>query len=485
MKQQTQLKPWQTPTIKPHTVGAMNKFGHITNVQQNYIADLEGIAITDLIEKYGSPLFVTSEEKLRNNIRKLKRAFENRYPNVIHGWSYKTNYNGAVCNILHQEGSWAEVVSAFEYQKAKQLGIPGNRIIFNGPNKSKNILAVAIEDGAKIHVDNFDELRQIESLAEELDKQVSLTLRLNFDTGYTEAWSRFGFNIEAGQAMEAARFIFNSPRLRLTGLHSHIGTFVLDPRAYTAQITIMCQFMAEVESLSDSIIESLDIGGGFASKNALQGLYLPPDQIVPSFDQYAEAICTPLLLATREREKRGLQRPTLILESGRAVIDDAQVLLSSVVSTRRLPDGRASAVMDAGVNLLFTAFWYNHQVQLTAPLHGLPEDTVLYGPLCMNIDIIRKSVLLPPLNLGDTVLIESVGAYNNTQWMQFIEYRPNVVLIHAGGKQEVSVIRAAEDLGAMTAQEQLPSHLGNPFGNAMEQKRRIPKEAKGSVVKIA
>ncbi len=215
--------------------------------------------------------------------------------------------------------------------------------------------------------------------------------------------------------------------------------------------------MEEVEAQTDCRIESIDIGGGFASMNSLQGTYLPPEQVVPSLDQYAEAICTALNDATRTREQQGKSRPRLIMESGRAIVDDTEILVTSVVANKRMPDGRRSLVIDAGVNLLFTGFWYNHRVTPTRVLEGVPEDTVLYGPLCMNIDVMRSSVMLPPLNIGDSLVFNQVGAYNNTQWMQFIEYRPNVVMIHAD--HTVSVVRAAEDLQVMTAQESIPKHL--------------------------
>lgn len=453
-----QHKTWQTPTITPHRLGAMNKYGALRDAA--YIDAIDSVRIDELLKKHGSPLFVISERRLRENARNLIRAFQTRYPQVIHAWSYKTNYLGAVCNIFHQEGSWAEVVSEFEYSKAKRLGVPGKYIIFNGPDKKAGILQEAIKDGAKIHIDHFDELYLLENLTRHAKKPVPVTIRLNFNTSYAEPWSRFGFNLESGEAYEAVKRIANHPKLRLTGLHNHIGTFILDTRAYAVQIKILCDFMETVEALTGTWIETLDIGGGFASKNALQGVYLPPEQIVPSIEQYAEAICTSLLECTKTREAKGKSRPTLILETGRAVVDDAEVLLTSVVGNKRLPDGRRAVVLDAGVNLLFTGFWYHHEVRPTRCLEGIPEETVLYGPLCMNIDVMRSSVFLPPLNVGDALLFSPVGAYNNTQWMQFINYRPNIVLVEETG--EVSLVRKAEDLDFMVQLEKLPKKLSEP-----------------------
>jgi diaminopimelate decarboxylase len=91
------------------------------------------------------------------------------------------------------------------------------------------------------------------------------------------------------------------------------------------------------------------------------------------------------------------------------------------------------------------------------------ENSVIYGPLCMNLDVIEEGAMLPPLKRGARLILSPVGAYNNTQWMQFITYRPNVVLI--GEEGEVDVIRKAEDLTDLTRRERLPdrlNHRGQP-----------------------
>lgn len=458
-KQDNGKKPWIKPSITPLRSGLLNKSG--TPRHPVWRDNVDGVPVRQLLEDYGSPLFVISEHTLRQNAKRLHNAFAARYQHVAFGWSYKTNYLGAVCNTLHQEGWLAEVVSAFEYEKARALGVPGDCILFNGPNKTRAILELAISEGAHIHIDHLDELFLIDDIAAEHNRSVDVTIRLNFDTGYTETWSRFGFNVESGQALDAAWRVASSKHLNLTGLHSHIGTFVMEPLAYKTQVKIMCNFMNEVENKTGCSIRYLDIGGGFASMNSLQGIYLPPEQVVPSIEQYAEAICNTLIELTHDRETRGSGRPVLVLETGRALIDDAEVLISTVVANKHLPDGRHGVIMDAGVNHLFTAFWYNHDVSPTKHLAGRPEQTVLYGPLCMNIDVMRNSIMLPPLNVGDTLIFSPVGAYNNTQWLQFIEYRPNVVMVRENG--EVDLVRAAEDLAIVTQQEQLPAHLTEAY----------------------
>jgi diaminopimelate decarboxylase len=461
---------WRKPTLAPHKTQVANKFGGV--LQRISRSDVDGVGIGGLIERHGSPLFIVSEARLRENVRRLIRPFATRYPKVRFGWSYKTNYLNAVCATLHQEGAWAEVVSDFEYEKARALGVPGSRILFNGPYKSEAVLRRAVEEGSHIHVDHIDELYLLDEVARtHVERQGApgarfpVTLRLNFDTGFAEPWGRFGFNVETGEAIHAARRVAASHALELRGLHSHIGTFILDPRAYVSQVKTMVAFMEQAKTELGASIDTLDIGGGFASLNSLQGVYQPPEQIVPSIEQYAESICSALMKATRARSARKQSLPTLVLETGRAVVDDAEVLVTSVVGTKNLPDGRRAAVLDAGVNALFTGLWYNHDVKLVRPLEGVAGETVLYGPLCMNIDVMRHSIMLPPLKVGDALVFEPAGAYNNTQWMQFICYRPAVVMIDQNGVAHV--VRKAEDLATMNALEAVPAHLADPFPNGI------------------
>jgi diaminopimelate decarboxylase len=124
---------YERPVIQKLNTGLMNKFG--MNTEYKPMTEIEGVPVKNLIEKYGSPLFVLSENQIRTRYRDLYTSFSVRYPKVQFAWSYKTNYLNAVCNIFHQEGSWAEVVSGFEYDKALLNGVPGDKIIFNGPDK--------------------------------------------------------------------------------------------------------------------------------------------------------------------------------------------------------------------------------------------------------------------------------------------------------------------------------------------------------------
>ena len=446
-------EPYEPPVITKLQGGLMNKFGRGTSNTTKVRRDIDGVTIDDLVERFGSPLFVFSERRIRQQYREAYGAFSRRYPNVQFAWSYKTNYLGAICAIMHQEGAIAEVVSEMEYAKARAGGVPGDQIILNGPLKPMRLLEQAVREGSVINVDHLDEICDLEAVAGKLGRKVRVGMRLNLDAGIYPQWSRFGFNLESGQAMDAIKRIASGGKLIVDGLHCHIGTFILDPTAYARQIEKMARFAQEIEDQFRFEVEYLDIGGGFPSRSRLKAMYLPADVGVPAIEEYAEPIGDALY-----RSLRPGRFPKLILESGRALIDEAGFLVTTIQAAKRLADGTRAYVADAGVNILFTTFWYKLNVELDRSVPGMNEQSVVYGPLCMNLDVVDEGLLLPPLRRGNRLVLSPVGAYNNTQSMQFIAHRPNVVLIGPDG--QVDVIREAEDLSDIVRREKMPERLG-------------------------
>ena len=443
---------YEKPVIIKLQSGFMNKFGNSSLYTRQIRKDIAGVSVGELTKTHGSPLFVYDEKALRERIREVHGHFSTRYPNVTFGWSYKTNFLQAICGIMHQEGSIAEVVSEFEYDKARKMGISGKDIIFNGPHKSMAALTKAAEEGAMINIDHLDELYDLEKVANQLGKKLKVGMRVNMDTGIHPQWSRFGLNLESGQAMDAVKRMVSGGKLELNGLHCHIGTFILDPNAYAVEVEKMVQFAYQVEDGFGFKIEYLDIGGGLPSRIKLKGTYLPPDVGIPPIDEYAEKITNALYQNLRPGDF-----PRLILETGRGIVDESGYMITTVSASKRLPDGRKAYIVDAGVNLLFTSFWYKFKVETDRETQGLNEPSVIYGPLCMNIDVVDEGSLLPPLDRGSRLIFSPVGAYNNTQWLQFIEYRPRVVLVGEDGT--VDVIREREDLSDIERREILPERL--------------------------
>jgi diaminopimelate decarboxylase len=437
MDKAMQKLKYERPYIKKLNAGMLNKFAG-SSQPQTFTA-IEGVPVKTLIEKFGSPVFVLSEKKIRHNYRSAVRAFNTRYPKVQFAWSYKTNYLNTVCNIFHDEGSWAEVVSGFEYQKALKNRVEGPQIIFNGPGKKREELLTAIDQGSYIHIDHFDELYMLMELAGTTGKKPKVAIRVNMDTGLFPQWDRFGFNYENGEAWNAINKVVNNDKIQL------------DVSAYAKATTVMCELAMRCNDQLNNPIQYLDMGGGFASANVLKGAHLQGVDSIPSIDDYAEAITTTIL-------NYGFQQdalPLLILETGRVLIDDAGYLLGTVIANKRLSNGRRGTVLDFGVNTLFTSFWYDHHITPAQGASSHTEPMALYGPLCMNIDVIRESINLPVLDPGDHVVVHKVGAYNMTQWMQFITYRPGIVMITENG--ETVQLRQPETLAYVDEMEQTPA----------------------------
>lgn len=434
---------------------------------------IDGVPVASLVEQFGSPLFVFSERVLRDHAAREREAFRKAWPETRFFWSYKTNYLGALCQIFHGEGWGAEVVSEFEYDRALSLGVPGSAIVLNGPWKSSDLLARALADGALVQIDNWDELIRIEDLATDAAEPLEVGIRVWMDTGIRPIWSKFGFALANGEAERAAARVIRNPRLRLRTLHTHIGTYILAPEAYRVATQKLVGLRDQLRVRHGHVVPCLNLGGGFASPSLLHGMVGPAEHAVPPIEAYAEAI-TGVLGRLPEDD-----RPALWLETGRHLVDDAGTLLATVVAVKgmsrpALPganltareykehlvldeEARTGYVIDAGVNLLYTAAWFEIAVLPARPASAPPAPSRLYGPLCMSIDVIRDHVDLPPLTVGDIVALHPVGAYNLAQSMQFIEYRPAVVLLGPDGRAEV--IRARETLADMTGPERIPARF--------------------------
>lgn len=488
--------PYSTPTVRRLDSGVNPlRHGHTHSCPQ-----IEGVSVAGLVAEFGSPLFVFSEAALRRKYREVHHAFARRYPDVQFAWSYKTNYLNAVCHVFHQEGAIAEVVSDFEYEKARHNGIAGKDIIFNGPYKSRACLERAVDEGAMVQVDNLDELLTLADIARQRGVTVPIALRIHVNTHTHAVWSKFGFSGDNGEAEQILRRLVTMPGLRLRGLHCHIGTFILDPNAYRIATSRLVELAAVAQKMDLGLIEYLNLGGGFASKARLHGQYLPPEQVTPSFDRYAQAICDTI----QELWPTAQKLPRLVLETGRALVDEAGWLISTVVAVKKragtVPtvlaaygkgnqgpsqslaaygkgpcevlsaygkqtqataavNARQAVVLDAGVNLLYTVTWYQPTILATKTSNDPLSPTTVYGCLCMNIDVIREDAPLPGLTTGDPVVIHPVGAYNVAQSMQFIAYRPAVVMLDESGKPQI--IRRKEDLRYVQEMEEVPAHLQN------------------------
>lgn len=412
---------------------------------------IDGVPVRAIRTEFGSPAYVVSEASLRRNYRAFAGAFRSRYPDTVVAYSYKTNYVSGILRVFHSEGAHAEVVSAFEMELARSLGVPGSQIVYNGPHKPLEALRAAIALGARINIDSLEELSDLQELAREGERPVKVGIRVNMRLN-DPPWDRFGFNLESGQALDACRRIHRARHLTLAGFHIHAGTYLTQIEIYERAVTALTELAKTVEARGWGTIEYLDLGGGYASRNTLLGALLPGDLTTPDYDQYADAVCRALKAGVRGLRRR----PTLILEPGRALVDDPVTLLVSVVAVKTMLGGRRGVVVDGGVNLLPTAYYFKHAVNATHEPDGPAETADLLGPLCMQIDVLRRDVALPPLGRGAILLIKQAGAYTISNSMQFIYPRPPVVMVSDG---RVHLLRRGERMEDLVRLDEMPAHL--------------------------
>lgn len=451
-------KLYEAPLITPLTFTAVSK--HLTADVSANAGFEETYEISDLLARFGSPLFVVSETALRGLYRNFRDTFTEPGIKTQVAYSYKTNYLPAICAVLHEEGAWAEVVSGLEYGLARSLEMPPEEIIFNGPYKTREELQTALGQGSLVNIDNFDELSAVEQVANGLARPARVGMRINFRYG-PAPWTKFGFNEENGDAHSVLERIAGNKNLKFESLHNHCGTFQLVYDIYGRAIEALIRTAKKARELG---LEPhiVDVGGGFPSSNRLKPAFDLPDGNNRKSDAlfpYAEAILGPL---SKARELFG-GMPTLVLEPGRAIVDSAVQLLCSVVATKDIPDSGKAVVADGGVNLVPTAYWYDHKVSHVETSSedgdtdtGKLESVDIFGPLCMQIDVLRENAMMPPLKVGDPLVIGNVGAYCQTQSMQFIQARPATVMLGPDGPE---LIRRQETAADIFALDQIPERL--------------------------
>ncbi|MCZ6790333.1 MAG: alanine racemase [Candidatus Dadabacteria bacterium] len=406
------------------------------------MTNLSEVKINALAEKYSSPLFVVSADSIKNNLQTFKARFSDKYPKVVIAYSYKVNYLPGILDVIHKQGAWAEVASGFEYDIARELNVPGNSIVFNGPYKKKEELEKAINEGALINVDHIDEIRQLEKIASALGKTINIGIRLNMEVGIDQLPDRFGFNLDSPEAAHIVKRCSENGLLNITGLHVHLTSYIVekeseenipakgikliwpkDHEAYRKAAQKTVHFAKEIREKFGVNIEYLDMGGGFPTVDAIS--------------PYVDAIVGPIVKGFNMNDL-----PLLILEPGRAIVSDAAHLITTVVAAKEFPSGQRAVVIDAGINLLPTSFWKFQDIECLKKSDEVYEETIVYGPLCLQTDIVSNTEL-PPLSVGDRLLVKNVGAYNIPQSSTFIYPQPAVLLIDG---KDISIIRKREEI---------------------------------------
>ena len=420
-----------------------NEFPDHIKYEKNELM-IDEVSAIELIREYGTPLFVISKMQVRQNYNKLRKAFS-RYPKCMIAYSYKTNYLPAVCNILHHEGAGAEVVSAFELLLAKKLGVQSSKIIFNGPGKSDKEIEMIIDyDIALVNADSIEELERINQIAKDKGKIVEVGIRVKPDVPDFFVWPKFGMDIATGQAFKAYQRASELKNINVVGMHAHIGTQICSTYPYTEGIRQMAKLMSKVNAELSIELKFFDIGGGFGVPG-FTPLYPTEEKIEnpATIEEFGESIVETFLSCISDYN---LSEPTLVLEPGRIIITDPALILTMVEGTKVIGGSTKTVVVDAGVNLIMFAPYYYHRIFPVEIRERAKEAVDIYGPLCMQMDVLGVNRKLPVLKRGDFLAVLDAGAYSISLSQQFIRPRPPVVLVNCGKRKMVRRGETFEDI---------------------------------------
>lgn len=420
-----------------------------------------GCDVVELARQFGTPLHVVDENSLVNTFRTFREAFLKYCPRVEVGYSYKTNPLPGVLSTLHKAGASAEVISHFELWLALKLGMPGERIIFNGPAKTPDALALAVSQQVKlINVDNSEEIPAIHKLALDQGIRQRVGVRIVPSVGWA---GQFGFNIRSGAALAAFRRIKQLDRLIPCGIHVHLGTGIKNVEIYVTALKEALEFAKLIERELDVHMEFLDFGGGFGvptvkpysqTDTRLMANGFPRTVLDvnshPPVDLYARAVGE--LVAQYYSSGRD-DFPTVILEPGRAITSSAQTLLLSVLATKERRGDNDALIVDGGKNINLPTGYERHELlaasSLGRPLHKCYD---IFGPLCHPGDMLLRSMDLPPMKPGELLAIMDAGAYFIPNQTNFSNPRPAAVMVREGS---ATVIRERESFEHVVALDRL------------------------------
>lgn len=397
-----------------------------------------------LAAEYGTPLYVMDEDKIRRTCQSYRASIERFYEGRgLALYASKAFCCKEIYRIVASEGLGADVVSGGELYTALQAGFPAEKIYFHGNNKTADELCYAAENGVgAIVVDNLTELQRLSSLLERMDKHQNILLRIkpgidahthNFiRTGQID--SKFGFALETGEAMAAVRTAISLPRLRLRGLHCHIGSQIFDTDPFCHAARVMVGFMGDIRRETGLSLPLLNLGGGFGIK------YVQEDDPA-AYESYMQQVSSAVHESCRQQ---GIPTPEVLIEPGRSIVASAGATLYTVGALKQIPGIRTYVSVDGGMtdNPRYALYGSKYEVVVCARAGERPAKTVtIAGKCCESGDLLAEGALIQECAPGDILAVLATGAYNYSMASNYNRIpRPAVILVR-GGQPRLAVRR--------------------------------------------
>ncbi len=384
-----------------------------------------GVDLLELVGEYGTPLFVYDEDHLRARCREAVVAFGD-------GVAYATKafLSQAMARLAWEEGMHLDVATGGELHVAVSAGVPADRLVMHGNNKSLRELEMALEVGVgRIVIDSFEEIDRINTLVAEGHRSPSVLVRINpgidvhtheyLQTGVPD--SKFGFGVSTGDAHRAVELAGASSAMDLVGIHAHIGSQVFVADSYRKAIGALAPFVTEHR------LSEISIGGGL-------GVAYVTGEEAPTITEWAESV--------KQACKEFGIKARVTAEPGRAIVARAAVTLYTVGTIKEIESIRTYVAVDGGMsdNPRPVLYGSGYEAFLPREVGTLREKVVrVVGKHCESGDVIVNEAHVPSdIATGDILCTPVTGAYGHSMGSNYnMVLRPAVVFVSGGGSRLV------------------------------------------------
>jgi|SRR5690625_347210 len=411
--------------------------------------EIDGVDTVHLATQFGTPLYVYDVSLIRKKCRAFVDTFQSLGVKSKVSYASKAFSSIAMLQVIEEEGLGLDVVSKGELYTAIKANFPGEKIQFHGNNKSRAELEMALEYGVgTIIIDNFYEIQLLEQLARDKRKRVDVLLRLTpgiesethryIMTGNED--SKFGFNVQNGQADEAFKRVKDSEYLNLRGIHNHIGSQIFTTKSFALSIDILFNVIKKWYEIDRFIPEVINLGGGFGIR------YTKEDEPLP-LKKYVEAIVEQVSLKAKELD---FPLPEIWIEPGRSIVGDSGITLYTIGSMKEIEGVRKYVAVDGSMADNIRPALYDAKYEGIIANKALkpPVETVsIAGKACESGDMIIWDLQVPEVEHGDILAVFSTGAYGYAMASNYNRLRrPAVVFVEKGHAKVVVKRESLEDL---------------------------------------
>lgn len=417
----------------------INQAGHLT---------IGGVDSLKLAKEYGTPLVVYDVSQIRNQIRAFKKVFEEEQVNYAVSYASKAFASIAMYQVANEEGAYTDVVSAGELYTAMKANFPMERVSFHGNNKSKEELEMAVKNHiGKIMIDNFYEIDLLRQVLEEQDSEINVMLRITpgisahtheYDqTGQVD--SKFGFDLDSGQADKALQEVLKNQRMHMLGIHAHIGSQIFELNGFEMAAAKLVDVAASWRKNYDYTAQVINVGGGFGIKYVQEDHPLKPEEFVKAIVKTIKD----------EATKHNFPLPEIDIEPGRSIVGPAGYNLYKVGSMKEIPGLVPYVAVDGGMgdNIRPALYQAKYETVLANdPQRKASQEFHVAGKYCESGDILADAKL-PLLKAGDILAMLDTGAYGYSMASNYNRNpRPAVVFAEDGKAQVVIRRESLKDL---------------------------------------